>query len=118
MKFLSLNSSDVVNLIFLPFRAYVYGFILMGKGNQIEFYHSNKKHIEAWIDKLKDSVILVDLKEDYNIGSLIGKGNFAKVHLCRRKTDDKSFALKSVEKALIKKSKRNSVSIISESHLT
>ncbi|CDW82463.1 protein kinase domain containing protein [Stylonychia lemnae] len=90
---------------------YVYGFILMGKGNQIEFYHQNKKHIEQWIDILKDSVILVDLKEDYTIGSLIGKGNFAKVHLCRRKTDDKSFALKSVEKALIRKSKRNAVII-------
>lgn len=58
---------------------------------------------------MKDSVVLVDLKEDYIIGSLIGKGNFAKVHLCRRKTDERSFALKSIEKALIRKSKRNSV---------
>jgi serine/threonine protein kinase len=54
--------------------------------------------------------ILVDLKEDYNIGCLIGKGNFAKVHLCRSKIGDNVFALKSVDKALIKKSKRNSVS--------
>eukprot|EP00347_Sterkiella_histriomuscorum_P000721 403374762 len=94
--------------------AYVYGFILMGKGNQIELYHHNKKHVDAWIEKLKDSVILVDLKEDYTIGSLIGKGNFAKVHVCRRKSDEKSYALKSVEKALIKKSKRNSSSILLE----
>ncbi len=56
-------------------------------------------------------MVLVDLKEDYTIGSLIGKGNFAKVHLCRRKTDEKNFALKSVEKALIRKSRRNSVSL-------
>lgn len=61
------------------------------------------------MEKLKDSIVLVDLKEDYNIGSLIGKGNFAKVHMCRKKSDEKSYALKSVEKALIKKSKRNSV---------
>ena len=81
----------------------------MGKGNQVEFYHHNKKFVENWIEKLKDTVILVDLKEDYNIGTLIGKGNFAKVHLCRRKGDERSFALKSVEKALIRKSKRNCV---------
>lgn len=64
------------------------------------------------MEKLKDSVILVDLKEDYTIGSLLGKGNFAKVHMCRRKLDEKSFALKSIEKALIRKSKRNAVIII------
>lgn len=58
---------------------------------------------------MKDLIVLIDLKEDYHIGSLIGKGNFAKVHMCRRKSDDRTFALKSVEKALIKKSKRNSV---------
>lgn len=40
---------------------------------------------------------------------MIGKGNFAKVHLCKRKADDRTFALKSVEKTLIRKSKRNSV---------
>jgi len=84
----------------------------MSKGNSIELYHSDKELIEKWVEKLKDTVVLVDLKEDYHIGSLIGKGNFAKVHLCRRKQDDKTFALKSVEKALIRKSKRNSVSYI------
>ena len=58
---------------------------------------------------MKESVILIDLKDDYNIGPLIGKGNFARVHQCKRKKDDVTFALKSVEKALIKKSKRNAV---------
>ena len=82
----------------------------MAKGNSIEFYHHNKDFIDQWIEKIKDSIVLVDLKDDYLIGSLIGKGNFAKVHMCRRKNgDDKSYALKSVEKALIRKSKRNSV---------
>jgi serine/threonine protein kinase len=45
---------------------------------------------------------------------MIGKGNFAKVHLCKRKKDEKTLALKSVEKALIKKSKRNANSILLE----
>lgn len=70
------------------FRTYIYGFILMAKGNQIELYHNNKQYVQQWIDALKDSVILIDLKEDYLIGQMIGKGNFAKVHLCKRKADD------------------------------
>ena len=81
----------------------------MSKGNSVEFYHQDKEFVEKWIEALKDSVILVDLKEDYLIGQMIGKGNFAKVHLCKRKVDDQTFALKSVEKTLIRKSKRNSV---------
>lgn len=40
----------------------------MAKGNQMEFYHSNKQFIVSWIDALKDAVILIDLKEDYVIG--------------------------------------------------
>jgi serine/threonine protein kinase len=61
---------------------------------------------------LKDMIILTDLKEDYHIGALIGKGNFAKVHQCKRKADDKTLALKSIEKQMIRKSRRNSVNII------
>ena len=95
---------------------YWYGFILMAKGNAIELYHPQQEVIHAWVEKLKDNVVLVDLREDYHIGSLIGKGNFAKVHLCKRKYDDRTFALKSVEKALIKKSKRNSVSFYLSTH--
>lgn len=83
---------------------------MMAKGNTIEFYHHSKELVDKWIEVLKDSVILVDLKEDYMIAQMIGKGNFAKVHLCKRKADDRTFALKSVEKQLIRKSKRNSVS--------
>ena len=78
----------------------------------MEFYHHNKEHVDLWIEEIKDSVILVDLKEDYIIAQMIGKGNFAKVHLCKRKADEKTFALKSVEKTLIRKSRRNSVCLI------
>lgn len=84
----------------------------MGRGGQLEFYHHSKDFVDSWINVLKDSVIFVDLKDDYMIAQMIGKGNFAKVHLCKRKVDDRTFALKSVEKTLIRKSKRNSVSIM------
>ena len=88
---------------------YIYGFIMMAKGQQIELYHHSKELVDKWIEIIKDSVILVDLKDDYIIAQMIGKGNFAKVHLCKRKADERTFALKSVEKTLIRKSKRNSV---------
>ena len=61
---------------------YIYGFIMMAKGQQIELYHHSKELVEKWIEVIKDSVILVDLKDDYIIAQMIGKGNFAKVHLC------------------------------------
>ena len=76
----------------------------MAKNLLIEFYHVIKEEIEVWIEKLSDRVVLIDLKEDFSIHALIGKGNFARVHLCKKKSNDKTFALKSIEKSLIKKS--------------
>ena len=69
---------------------------------------------EAWIATLKGSLVQTDLREKYAIGHLIGMGNFAKVHTCRSKLDQQTYALKSTEKALIRKNKRNSTSIVSE----
>lgn len=51
----------------ISYRNYIYGFILMAKGNSLEFYHQSKDFVNQWIEALKDSVILVDLKEDYII---------------------------------------------------
>ena len=89
----------------------MYGFILMAKGNTIEFYSQDEKYSEEWVEALKPSAILLDLKEAFEIKNLLGRGNFARVHLCNRKGDDsKSFALKTMEKASIKKCRRNIVS--------
>jgi hypothetical protein len=43
------------------------------------------------------------------MGVLLGRGNFAKVHSCTRKKDptETKYALKTIEKASIKKCKRN-----------
>ena len=58
---------------------------------------------------LKYIVIFVDLKEDFTIGTLLGRGNFAKVHLITRKDDPNGvkYALKTIEKVSIKECKRN-----------
>lgn len=63
----------------------MYGFILMAKGDMLEFYHQEEEVRDNWVKALKASVIILDLKEELVIGSLLGKGNFAKVHLCTRK---------------------------------
>jgi serine/threonine protein kinase len=50
------------------------------------------------------------------LGPILGKGNFAKVHSCNRKDDpeEKKYALKTIEKAGIKKCKRNIMSVLQE----
>ena len=63
-----------------------YGFILMAKGEMHEFYFKNdEKERDSWVDVLKPSVVLIDLKDDFDIFELLGRGNFAKVHKCSRK---------------------------------
>ena len=64
---------------------------------------------EKWRDALKDSCVLLDLKETYEIGGLLGRGNFARVHACVKISDptETKYALKTIEKSGLKKCKRN-----------
>lgn len=43
----------------------MWGFILMAKGNTIEFYTQEEDKCEKWIEALKLSVVLLDLKEAF-----------------------------------------------------
>lgn len=64
---------------------------------------------------MKPSVVLLDLKEAFKISKLLGRGNFARVHLCNRIGDEtKFYALKTMEKASIKKCRRNINSVLLE----
>lgn len=97
-----------------PSQKYMFGFILMAKRRAIELYVDSIEVREAWIDKLKQFVILLDLKEELIIGRLLGRGNFAKVHICHRKSDlSKKYALKTMQKSFVTKNKRNIVSATS-----
>lgn len=89
----------------------MFGFILMAKRKTIDFYVEKLEEREAWVDKLKQFVILLDLKEEFRIGRILGKGNFAKVHLCHRMSDPTTkYALKTMQKSFVQKNKRNIVS--------
>jgi hypothetical protein len=84
---------------------YMYGFILMAKGQMIEFFVKNDRVLrDEWISAFRFSVVLLDLKEDFDIFDLLGRGNFAKVHLCKRRRDinGQNYALKTIDKKLIK----------------
>jgi hypothetical protein len=61
--------------------------------------------IDDWINALKDTVILLDIGDEFEFGPLLGRGNFAKVHSVVRKGDEMEtkYALKSIEKVNIKK---------------
>ena len=66
----------------------MYGFIMMAKGKSIDFYVDSLELREDWINAIKKHVILIDLKNEFTIHQLLGRGNFAKVHSCTRKTND------------------------------
>ena len=65
----------------------LYGFILMQKGLSLQFFAEDEAVQKEWIEALKSSCILLDVKEEFEIGSLLGRGNFAMVHECTRRND-------------------------------
>lgn len=92
----------------------MYGLIMMAKSKTIEFYVESLEERESWVNAMKKFIILLDLKDEFTIGKLLGRGNFAKVHLCTRKSDySTKYALKTMQKSALAKSKRNIVSIFS-----
>ena len=90
---------------------YMYGLIMMAKSKTIEFYVESLEERESWVNAMKKFIILLDLKDEFTIGKLLGRGNFAKVHLCTRKSDySTKYALKTMQKSALAKSRRNIVS--------
>lgn len=57
----------------------------------------------------------MNLKSYYEIGNLLGKGNFAKVYEAIYLENREKFALKTIEKKVLSKCKRNFVSFINYS---
>lgn len=91
----------------------MYGFLLISHNEVIEFYNPEKPIILQWIEALKLFVVMLDLKEDYIISKQLGRGNFARVHLCHLVDDaNQFFALKTMDKTAIKKNRRSIVSLI------
>jgi hypothetical protein len=62
----------------------MWGFILMAKGQCLQFYNTDQQVIKDWIEAFKTTAIFLDLKDEFILGGLLGRGNFAKVHSCTR----------------------------------
>ena len=60
---------------------------------------------------MKQYCTQLNLKSFYEIGNMLGKGNFAKVYEARRLNSaaDERYALKTIEKKVMNKGKRNFV---------
>ena len=78
----------------------MYGVILAAKGNSIDFYVEDIQLREVWFNALRKYVVLLDLKEEFKIGEPLGRGNFAKVHVARRRNCNQGvkYALKTMQK--------------------
>eukprot|EP01022_Parablepharisma_sp_SALTPOND_P020272 TRINITY_DN363_c1_g1_i1.p1 TRINITY_DN363_c1_g1~~TRINITY_DN363_c1_g1_i1.p1 ORF type:complete len:402 (+),score=38.29 TRINITY_DN363_c1_g1_i1:3023-4228(+) len=63
---------------------------------------------------LKKASICYNISIYYGFGRLIGKGNFAKVHIARRKSNDDVFAVKTIEKVKLVDNPKNLVSLEKE----
>ena len=63
------------------------------------------------MEHLRKVAVSFNISYRYVFGKLLGKGNFAKVHLATRKKDGTNFAIKTVEKTKILENPRNTVSM-------
>lgn len=77
---------------------YIYGFNIMGRKDNQDFYSYQEEDIEGWYEKLSTICVLTNLNEKYVRLNKIGKGNFATVYKYQRKGDNALFAVKSLEK--------------------
>ena len=51
---------------------------------------------------MSDCVVYLDLKKDYGIGRLIGRGNFSNIHVCTLNQNPKDkYAIKTMQKKVI-----------------
>lgn len=85
---------------------HIYGLNIMGRKDSQDFWSYQEQDIEDWYDKLIPVCVLLDLNSKYARLNKIGKGNFATVYKYERKSDRKTFAVKSLEKRKIMESKR------------
>ena len=58
----------------------------MAQGTMVELYSARQPEQQEWIQAMKPYVVLVDLKHEFTISKLIGKGSAAQLHVGISKT--------------------------------
>lgn len=92
----------------------LHGFVLDGYKNSIAFYCDTKKRREEWLKNLQKMCIQYNIMDVYSFENLIGKGSFAKVHLCTNKKNNEKFAIKTIKKETMIRQGRNMDCLIKE----
>lgn len=90
------------------------GFKLIGYKASYEFYSKSGLNIENWTRSLTKMCISLNISARYTFGRMLGKGNFARVHLAWRKLDSQVFAIKTIEKAKVLSNPRSVQSLYKE----
>jgi serine/threonine protein kinase len=66
---------------------------------------NRKDSINKWYQLMKYFGVLQNLKCHYDIGSIVGNGNFAKVYEVTQQASGRKFALKTIDKEIFKNEK-------------
>eukprot|EP00742_Colponemidia_sp_Colp-10_P001686 GILJ01001807.1.p1 GENE.GILJ01001807.1~~GILJ01001807.1.p1 ORF type:complete len:588 (-),score=66.08 GILJ01001807.1:162-1925(-) len=80
--------------------------LVTDKGSH-DLYANSAEELLSWITALKSlCVILFNFEEEYVILKKLGQGSFAEVHTARHIRTNRTYAVKSINKQLVKSSKR------------
>ena len=65
-----------------------------------EIYFDDKQTIKKWFEHLKKFCVLINFRHYFDDVKVLGTGNFAKVYLVNKKSNNKQFAVKVFDKKL------------------
>ena len=91
-----------------------FGFKLEGYKNEYIFYCIDPKDIDDWIGILRNICVSYDILTRYTLEGILGKGTDSEVNLDRRKCDNESFAIKTIQKSLVLSKHKTMMSLYKE----
>jgi tRNA A-37 threonylcarbamoyl transferase component Bud32 len=91
-----------------------FGFKLLGADGSEDFYCRSAEELELWFNSLSAVCLMNDIKNDFNLGQVIGQGAYATVRIAFAKHDSSTFAVKIIKKKAIELNAREYRGIASE----
>ena len=82
---------------------------MTGFEGKIELFTNSREDQAEWLIYFKKVGVLTKIASEFQFNRLIGKGNFAKVHLAMRLATIEKYAIKTIEKTKILDNPRNMV---------
>ncbi|CAD8070928.1 unnamed protein product [Paramecium sonneborni] len=92
-----------------------YGFKIVRNQRCRELYSRSKELNQKIWEELKKYSLQITFKQDYQIEKMIGKGNFAKVYLCNKKSEkQQQYAVKAFEKSKMINTETDKLALLKE----